>query len=205
MPRKPVHLERAGGKGPRQRIWEAIRARSLKAQPILAKVLVKALEIDPRTCNGYLAALQAGGYLAPAADGGLTLVKDAGIDAPRLRADGQPVTSGRGNECLWATLPILRDFNYRELAHFASTPETPIKWSAAQSYVQTLHAAGYLVQTAPAVIGKRARPARYRLKPGKFTGPRPPMIQRTKSLYDPNLNAVVWQEHIDIEEASDAC
>ncbi|HHO8287620.1 TPA: hypothetical protein ACRXVW_006473, partial [Pseudomonas aeruginosa] len=37
----------------------------------------------------------------------------------------------------------------------------------------------------------------YALKPGRYTGPRPPIVQREtrRQVYDPNLDQVMWSSH----------
>ncbi len=72
-----------------------------------------------------------------------------------------------------------------------------ISAEASRAYVGHLFRAGYLIEVAGAVylgVGRGAMQARYRLAPGKYTGPRPPMIQRSKAIYDPNIDQVVWEE-----------
>ena len=51
MPRKPAHLELTGGKGPRQRIWEAIRQQRDDFTPYS---VVRASDIDKATVHTYL-------------------------------------------------------------------------------------------------------------------------------------------------------
>jgi hypothetical protein len=205
MSRKPVHLERCGGKGARQRMWEALRA-NRKGMTWASLSCVAKVEMEP--LKEYLQALTQGGYVESAASNEVKpgtekiwmLVRDCGVEAPRLKADGTPVTQGRGTENMWHTLRRLADFNARELAAMASADGVTVADATAKKYIQALHKAGYLRRVEPVkrIGGKLgALPARYRLIPGKYTGPRPPMIQRTRALYDPNLGCIVWQEEPD--------
>ncbi|KWF85011.1 hypothetical protein WL94_20305 [Burkholderia cepacia] len=208
MPRKPAHLELTGGKGPRQRIWEAIRSQRDDFTPYS---VVRAADIDKATVHTYLQVLERGGFIEPIGERKAIsdrkhyrLVRDVGVEAPRLDRQGQPVTQSRGNENMWRTMRIMGDFTPRELAMRASTSDVSITDSTAQSYVKCLSHAGYLTIVDPGhafIRGKGAKQARYRLIASKYTGPRPPMIQRTKSVYDPNLGKIVWQEEPD----HDAC
>lgn len=127
-------------------------------------------------------------------------IKDS-AEAPRLRADGSPVTAGRGTAQMWLAIRMLKVFTPRELALVASTEVAAVSPETAKTYVQHLAHAGYLAIVAPAIPGHRraaATQARYRLIPSRYTGPKAPQIQRVKRVYDPNLRKVMWEE-----EASD--
>ena len=133
----------------------------------------------------------------------LKLIRDNGVEAPRLKRDGSPVTQGLGTEAMWRSMRIIGSFNGRELAAHASACGIEVKESTAKAYIIVLHAAGYLKVVEAAKLASPGKPpaqARYVLAPGKYTGPRPPMIQRTKTLYDPNLAKVVWNEEIDHDD-----
>lgn len=197
--RQPVQFEVAGGKGSRQVAWEAIRKHAGK---FTCLDIARKTKINEGTLYTYLQSLEKGGFLTghrPAnAPVGSTkkweLTRDNGMEAPRLTRDGKPVVQGLATEAMWRSMRIIGDFNFRELAAFASTPDVPVVEVAAKAYVAALNAAGYLTVTKDAFTGKAASLARYRIAPGKNTGPRAPMIQRTKSVYDPNTNTVVWKE-----------
>lgn len=199
MARKPIHLEMAGGKASRQRLWEAIRhaTGSFTCYQVSRKA-----QVDDATAHTYLRALELGGFLAGEngkafSEKKWTLVRDNGLEAPRLTKDGKEVTQGCANEAMWGTLRRMfkvESVDYRQLAAFASTQRTPVSEATAKTYLLTLAAAGYLECVQPAVRGKRATPARYRLKPAMESGNRAPMIQRTKSVFDPNWNKVIWSQ-----------
>jgi hypothetical protein len=87
---------------------------------------------------------------------------------------------GRGREQMWQTMRALGSFTVADLFVAASTDDHPVAESEARTYCQMLQRAGYLSGGA----------AGYRLV--RYTGPLPPMIQRIKSVYDPNLKEVVW-------------
>ena len=186
--RKPAHLEYLGGKSPRQRVWEKIR----EMKRFNLDDLVKALPgtINRSTTRSYVKALVAGGFIHwqpnhPVKYVDYVLIKDNGVEAPRLRRDGGIVIQGRGQENMWRTLRTLNHtVGYFELSALASTDEHPVSPNAARDYLGNLHHAGYVNKVAD----------KYHLLPKKNTGPRPPMIQRTKQVYDPNLGKVVWTE-----------
>lgn len=211
MARKPVTAY-AGGKGPRQRIWEAIRARGEAEWTRYS--IARAAGVADTTVTSYCQALEKAGIVAKsgeqrinkvAAEVRWRLIRDEGIDAPRLKRDGSRVTNGLAQEQMWRTLRLLAgDLNALELAGHASTAAVPVTVSAAEHYLTWLLAAGYLIRTrAGKGLGRAGRgvPARYRLDPARNTGPRPPMICRAKVVYDPNEDAVVWAPIVTDEDA----
>lgn len=204
--RKPVTTEYQGGKGPRQRAWEAIRA--LKGQEWTCVQIAAASRVIDGTVGSYLNALVKAGVIeivrhekarGHATERFFMLVKDEGLEAPRVKKDGSRVTQGLAQEQMWRALRMLKgDINWRELAALASSSRIPVAPAAASDYLAMLNRAGYLIVTHE---GKPGTQARYRLKPSRNTGPRPPMICRTKIVYDPNEDKVVWQPEITEEDA----
>lgn len=199
--RKPTHLERIGGKTPRQRIWEAVRT---LREGFDNCALSRRAKVDDKTVSTYLSCLLKAGFInrtnpdasrqTPAT---YSLVRDNGVEAPRLDRKGNLVKQGLGSEQMWRTLRLIGDFSGAELAAHASTKAVPVSPETAKAYVGHLLKAGYLIEVLPARFlgsGKGNLPARYRLAPGKYTGPRPPMVQRTKAIYDPNLDKIVFEE-----------
>lgn len=159
------------------------------------------------TVRGYVASLVRAAYLElveqrergggrPAAN--VYRLLKAPSEAPRLRRDGTPVEMGGAREQMWRTMRMLGQFTVRDLVVAASTARTPIKESDAKDYLRYLRLAGYLVSQRQALPGG---PAVYRLLPGRYTGPRPPMVQRVKRVWDPNLNKVMWSQ-ADREQGS---
>lgn len=205
--RKPAQMELVGGKGSRQRAWEVIRK---YAGDFTCYQIARKAKVDDETLYTYLQCLERGGFIEGAMPEGAPigtqkvwrLLKDNGVEAPRLDRNGKPVTQGLGTEAMWRSMRIIGEFNGAELAAHASTSGVEVKLETAKSYLRFLKLAGYVITMVEAKskgIGKGAVQARYRLAPGKYTGPRPPMIQRTKSVYDPNIDQVVWQEETDYD------
>ncbi|MCG9086855.1 hypothetical protein [Laribacter hongkongensis] len=204
--RRPAHLSQVGGKSPRQRIWEAIRNRR---DGFGYEDLCIDCRIEDRSIRTYVYSLQRGGFVEPLGERSSTreasrfrLVRDNGLEAPRLTRDGKPVAQGRGNESMWQAMRLIGPFCARELAAYASASGAAVSEGTAASYISALLKAGYLVVVEPSrAAGKHGRlQARYALPGSKYTGPRPPMIQRTKSVYDPNLGEVVWRQEVNHDD-----
>lgn len=174
----------------REAIWLAIRLTA--GQPFSASQIATAAAANEKTVRDYLKGLQAAGYLSllPAADGvpaRWNLIKDPGHEAPRVRADGSPVSQGAATEQLWRCMYMMKDFSFQDLIETASIPISP---ETAKSYCKMLLATGYLrvlMKADPAT----GRVARYRLL--RNNGPKPPQIQRVKQVYDPNTKEVFVQ------------
>jgi len=202
--RKPAHLKPANGVTTgRDSIWLAIRK--------LVRFTTMDIENETRqplsTIRTYVQGLERAGYLKKAGEkqtGTLPqqhratiweLINDIGIETPRVTKDGKAVTQGRKRENMWRAIKILNDFDAIDLIVHASTESDPVSLSTAKEYIKFLHKAGYLVLRQKSQPGNKpgtGKKARYRFLPSKNTGPLPPMIQRVKHLYDPNLGEVVW-------------
>ena len=110
--------------------------------------------------------------------------------APRFREDGTVIESQPGTRCMWNLIrgPIGRGgFSYVDLVHWAQTDETKIAVRTARGYIHMLFDAGYLILVER---GRTGKPAIYRLNPAMNTGPKAPMILRTRLVYDPNRQEV---------------
>lgn len=208
--RKPIHLTTAGGKpGGRQSMWEAMR--KLRSFTVSALALESGRERE--AVRTYVESLAKAGYLditgtEAAPTGGFiqktnprnrpanvySLVRDIGIEAPRVKRDGTPCIQGRAREQMWRTMRNLGDFTPRDLALMASTTESAVSEIDAADYVKHLAPAGYLVVTRKATPKKQAQ---YRFVAARWTGPKAPMIQRLKTVFDANLGKIVWNEEVD--------
>jgi hypothetical protein len=211
MARKPVDLVQGGRKpSTRQAIWQAIRA---NRDGFTLPVIVGIVKCPYDTARTYLKALHLGdfihavgtepfvkpGIIARVSGSGMPvivyrLVRDVGVEAPRLTRDGKPVLQGLGQEQMWRAMRMMQgDWNSQDLAVAASTDDVTINEQEAARYIGHLFGAAYLQMTAKN-NGPKSK-ARYRLV--KNTGPKAPMIQRLKTVFDPNLGQVVWQEEVD--------
>ena len=158
-----------------------------------------AKELSQQSIRCYLVGLTIAGYLEQTVTKELSknnktgtsrwkLIKDVGIDAPRISNKGEPIITGQIFDNMWKAMKILGSFNWKELQAHASLTVVPIKDIEAQRYICDLYNAGYLVRTEKI----RGSSARYKLLPPKYTGPRPPVRQRVIQVFDPNLGEVVW-------------
>lgn len=211
MARKPAHLELAGGKGLRQRVWDRIRRLGKEGDAAIGDLVVG--DECTATARDYVIGLERAGYLkiAQAAVGTgplalrtpirYALARDAGAEAPRVRRDGTLVTTGLAQEQMWRTLRMLNgDINARELAAHASTPAVPVRENAAADYLRNLACASYLRETRRGHgTGRGGVQARFQLISN--TGPRPPMVCRADAVYDPNLGKTVWVRPVTEEDA----
>ncbi len=208
MARKPIHLQAAGKLAPRDRIWAAIRALNSAAPGMLFSLLdisrtciarapegIERKRIDEKTIESYVICLVAGRHLEAEKPEGrfqevrYRLVRDVGVHAPRLDKHGNAVEQGAENAALWTGMRRLKRFDYRDLMVAAARP---VAQQTAKRYCQMLRRAGYLVVD---VASKPGTPERYRFV--RDTGPKAPMIQRVKHVYDPNLGQVVWHPEVN--------
>lgn len=197
MGRKPASV---GHYGTQDAIWQAIRAlESFTLKDLICHV-DRHLKVNDLTVKSYVQRLERGGYLNSTVIGqragcrqehAYTLIRNTGVETPRLRQDGKPSEQGRGQEQMWRAMKILRDFDWRDLAIAAGTEEHPIAENTAKGYCVVLAAAGYLAVVRASKPGAKTR---YRFVPSRNSGPRPPQVQRVKQLFDPNLNQVVWRQ-----------
>jgi len=205
--RKPVSLVAHSAKGRlsgRDAIWAQIRQQRIFTIETIWQKLGHSCGAHRKSIASYLQCLKAGGYVGDSgrqrsgADGNgsyervYQLVKDCGIEAPRLRKDGSVVTQGARRENMWRAMRIIGEFDFRDLALAASTEEFSVKEENARDYIRHLKKAGYLAVTKQAIRGRHPAPARYRLLPSRYYGPKPPQIQRQRQVFDPNINQVVW-------------
>lgn len=197
MPRKPVHLTATAARPQgRDVIWAAIR----KLGTFTTLDLEGETHVKEATIRTYVMGLERAGYLqridnAPGRIPGAIraarwkLSNDVGVEAPRVTRQGKPVTQGGAREQMWRTMRILGTFTYRDLAIQASTETQPVAEDDAKSYCRYLDRAGYLRLTEKGGPGKLNV---YRFITARYTGPKPPMVQRVRQVFDPNLNQVVW-------------
>ena len=195
--RTAIDLEMQGTKGTRQRIWEAIR---VKHEGFTAYEVSRRARTDDTAVRSYLQSLIKGGFIEVVAGGRfeeqtLRLIKDVGAEAPAVTRQGKISTAGKGTEAMWRTLRILGEMDADELAEHASISSPTTSWTA-RAYLKWLKRAGYIIEVKASRPGQKAR---YILAPGKYTGPRPPMIQRIGQVFDPNLGKVVFRQSAALE------
>lgn len=196
--RKPAQMEMIGGKNARQRIWEVLRQQN--GQTFEIYPIARASNADDETVKTYLQCLVAGGYVEIVSrkrysKSTYRLIKDSGIEAPRLSRKGEPVKQGLITEAIWRTLRILDVLDAAQITSHVAASGHDVALMYVKRYLVSLKKAGYLQVI---VVGGPHRLERIRLV--RDTGPRAPQIQRVKTVYDPNLNQVMHTE--DPEELS---
>lgn len=199
--KKPIHISRLTGKlTGRDAVWTIIRQLrqfSIIDIELKAEAHKDFEKVNRATIRTYLTGLEAAGYIERLprdknVRSRLTfnLVKDIGVHAPRVNKKGESSSQGSNREQMWRTMRILNDFSALDLVAIASTEQVQINEVDAKNYLIHLNKAGYLKVLTPASNGGGL--ARYRLLPAMNTGPKPPMVQRIKQVFDPNLNMVMW-------------
>jgi hypothetical protein len=200
--RKPVHQVAAGGHLTAwSQIWADIRANRAKFS---AACIEHRTKLSLGTIRNYVKRLQAHGFIValedqPRGGGGwyrwttYKLVRDVGVEAPRLQPDGSLSTAGSAIDRLWRSMRILREFSAIELAAAATTDTHSMSIAYARIYVRALHRARVLRMTSPSGHGPGAAAARFQLVPAMNTGPKALMLQRGGAVFDPNLMRSVWQ------------
>lgn len=114
--------------------------------------------------------------------------------APSLKRNGAPRRAATGRDYMWRAIRMMGAFTAPELALAASTETTKVSLGYAENYIHHLLKAGYLKIVTPHKSGHGRTISSYRLLASKNTGPRPPVIQGTKAVFDQNLGQVVWQK-----------
>ena len=196
---KPVSVRAADAGGKpygRRAIWLCFRELSEKGPVTLLDLAVKT-RINRGTIRTYMESLVAGGYAekSPFVRGEWTayrLIRDVGVEHPRLNKKGEAIVTSR--ETMWRSMKMLPMFTAQDLALTATTSRCTVSPVDAADYCKHLLAAGYLALVRE---GGKDGKAVYKLLPGMRTGPLAPMVQRTKVVFDPNTNKVMWNEEME--------
>ncbi len=148
------------------------------------------VKLERSSIQQYLRALCRAGYINFQEQGEwkeniYTLLKPVS-EPPRVRPDGSQVTQGRGRQNMWRTMRIRKVFTLNDIVALASNEEHAVAEEEAETYIRYLEKAGYIKNT----DGKSRPKATFRLI--RDTGPKAPMIQRVRQVYDQNLREVVW-------------
>lgn len=197
MPKmKAAHLVMVGGKSPRQHIWEAIRAVNAGPKQLTTYAVARKSGQDDQAVRAYFRDMERAGIVGKVRnvsrfDAEWTLIKDEGVEAPRVTRHGKVSKYGAGAENIWRALRILGEFSAAEAAAAASVNGVSITENAAHIYLSGLARAGYLIRSG-GVSGVKTR---FRLIPSRYSGPKHPIYQRDfNQVYDPNLDQVVWRK-----------
>lgn len=174
-----------------QPIWAALR--SLGA-PFTVRQIASACRQSYGTTQSAFYRWRAAGILSAERQGRsvlYTLVEDVGPQAPVIGKSGRVVDGREANERIWSMLrPARHGFEIADVVMAAQVSRRYAEW-----YISVLVRAGYVERLVRGITGTGQR-SRYRL--GCWSGPLAPRIQsqtngRSKQLYDPNLDEVVWR------------
>ena len=185
----------------REKLWAAMR----ELHTFSVSDLAHAAGVDRHAyrMDDYLGSLVRAGILGkdkPArfTAATYTLLRDLGVDAPRVRKDGSTLPD-TAQERMWRAMKVLRMFSVQDLVVHASLPNDAIAPSAADAYCKWLERGKYLIRMGRDESGF-ARIGRYRFV--YDSGAKAPQILRVKQLYDCNLGKIVVGD--EIQEALDA-
>jgi len=179
-----------------QHFWTVMRALQAEHGSFTVSAIYMASNADRADIRKFMRSLVERGYIevageSPKGDGQTErlyrIVRDQRV-SPKLSRDGGQ-QSRQQNMWNVLTSPYGREgIDARELAVYASTDEAPVALETAKAWLKLLARAGYLVCVAKGGPGKLAI---WRLKPSMNTGPLPPMILRSKMVYDQNADRIM--------------
>ncbi|WP_043062126.1 hypothetical protein [Brucella anthropi] len=111
-------------------------------------------------------------------------------ETPKVRRDGTLVEGVSKQKAMWNYIRMAgpSGFTAQDISVWASTDNNQIALPTAKSYVKFLAKAGYLIEL---VKGRSGNLGVYRLAPKMNTGPLPPMVLRTKAVFDQNQHEIV--------------
>ena len=178
----------------RDAVWAVIRQLATGPAPeFTQRDIMRCVTSGPDLVADYLARLVAAGIVAVVTPGRRflpathRLVRDCGVEAPRVTKAGTIDDTPSDQERLWQAMKVLPSFDARDLMASTGTASRP----SVLSYIKHLSRAGYLV-TVEAATPRRL--GRYRLIPSRNTGPHPPAVRQGKIVFDRNLGRQVWPE-----------
>lgn len=219
--RKPADQEVVGGVLLRQRVYNAMREHApgwLTVTEIASRA-----HAHPAAVESYVHALRLAGlaesledaearwarehlqpYMSLAlGDESYRLTSDTGAEAPQVTKGGAIIEGLTAQEAIWKAARVFRRFTWSDIAAAVSSDERPVAPATVKAYLSDLHAAGYLSK---AQVSRPGMPTAWQLRSDRDTGPRAPMVQRTKQVFDPNLGKVVHRvtdaEPIALPEAA---
>lgn len=143
----------------------------------------------------FVKRLEKGGFLerVPLMEPPRWKVRIKQSSTPKVRRDGTVLTGASKQQAMWNTMrsPVSRaGFTANDIVAWGSTDDIRIAKDAAKSYIAFLANAGYLIQLA---AGGPNKLALWRLAPHMNTGPLPPMVLRTRIVFDQNRHEVVGE------------
>lgn len=212
--RKPADQLAVEGASVRQRCYDFMRARDNRWWTL--SELAHSAKVSLSAAQSYVHALQVGGIVIEHSDWSAErdrlsnrisirvafaeceyrLVRDFGVEAPRVTKGGQLREGLSTQDAMWKAIRVLRMFDWTDIAAAVGNDAAQVPAQTVKAYIKHLHGAGYLRKV---IADRPGTPATWRLLNNRDTGPRAPMIQRTKVVFDPNEGRVVhrWTDAPD--------
>jgi hypothetical protein len=192
---KITQLRVSGGKVPKQHMWEAVRENQNSFSILM---IAKASGQQFAQVKDYIQAMRNAQLVELVDESGdlkdhrWRLVRDEGVEYPRLQPNGERSVHGLGLENLWRAMRILKKMTAAEAADMASVNGVRVSQAYAINYFMVLVDVGYLI--ASSHDSKRAQT--FEFAPGMNTGPRHPIVQRWESVqvFDANTEKVVYSK-----------
>ncbi len=170
----------------RDRVWAALRAAADTGATV--REIARRAEVGPVPAGRYLQRLVRGGFAARADDDAFTtgrrrrsngvgddvvirLVRDVGVIAPRLGADGRRLRPA-ANDVMWAAMMAMGTWTIADLklaCNHAETGRPAIPDQSMHRFMSDLRAGGFITVGA-------SPPKLYVLLPSHQTGPRAPLV-----------------------------
>lgn len=208
--RKSANVAAVGGVMPRQRVYDVLREYARAQRFVSLWVIATDAQVDEAVVQTYVRALHLAGLVvereevarARCTSDGRTyqpgigqecayrLVRDLGVEAPRLTREGLALAGLTTQEAIWRAVRVLRRFSWVDVHAAVSPDDAPTAPATVKAYLADLHAAGY---TKKVMTEKPGTPALWALRPDRDTGPRAPMVQRSKVVFDPNEGRAVFR------------
>src|SRR5574337_93208 len=119
-----------------------------------------------------------------------TLVRDEGIETPRVTRSGQPDREDGITARIWRVMNVLESFTVHEIATWSGVAK-----GAARRRIRIFRRAGYLKAHVESRSWRgmvQPNPPRFSLI-AEYKGPFTPVIQHVPQLWDPNLKRVTWR------------
>lgn len=187
MARKPIQIERAGLRTPRERMWGCMQQ---LGRFQAAQVEAAAHPVGRRAVQSYLECLSNGGYIRAADEAPnryrLWEVVKRQARAPMLDREGKELKPALGNLAMWRAMKVRKVFDAAQIATDATQGGVSCSLGSAKAYVSVLLRCGYLRVEAASRPGTLAR-----LRLIKDTGPLPPAVTRAKALFDRNTGELL--------------
>lgn len=183
--RKPVSVAPKN----RKMIWAVIR----ELKNFTVRNIEDRTKILPRTITSYLQSLEKAQIISKKvvyAEGRgclrtnvYNLKKDLGVNAPVVNKNGSLIEDSHQSR-IWRAIRILKNFTLKDIVATASQDDDPVSLTATDQYLNYLKKAGYL--------SKKNNEKVFHLNLTMNKGIQAPQIQRIRQIYDPNIDAIVW-------------